>query len=163
MSEKVIAIFDTAGEAMRASASLKREGFSTDSITLMSAEPIHDEVARMDATSKSRTGIFAIAGGAAGAIAALLLMVLTSRQVNVITGGMPIVSPWPFGIIVFEMTALGAILAAVGRMIYEARLLSRGALASYDEAVADGKVVVEVDCADEARRDEANRILAERV
>jgi hypothetical protein len=71
----------------------------------------------------SRIGMFAIAGGVVGAAAGLLLTILTSRHTNIITGGMPVVSPWPFGIIVFELTALGAILAVFARMIYEARLM----------------------------------------
>jgi hypothetical protein len=57
---------------------------------------------------------------------------------------MPIVTPWAFGIVVFELTALGAILATLGRMIYEARLARRGALSDYDEAVSDGNVVLSV-------------------
>jgi molybdopterin-containing oxidoreductase family membrane subunit len=71
----------------------------------------------------SRIGMFAIAGGVAGAAAGLLLTILTSRHTNIITGGMPVISPWPFGIIVFELTALGAILAVFARMVYEARLM----------------------------------------
>jgi uncharacterized integral membrane protein len=159
MSEKVAAVFDSPEEAVAASAALKREGVPRASITLMSAEPIHAEVAEIEARSKGRAGLFAIAGGALGAIAAILLTVLTSRHVNIVTGGMPAVSPWPFGIIVFEMAALGAILAALGRTVYEARLLRRAAPADYGTAVADGKVVVEVDCRDRACLDAASKVL----
>jgi hypothetical protein len=73
---------------------------------------------------------------------ALLLTVWTSRRVGLVTGGMPIVSPWAFGIIVFELMALGAILATLGRMIFEAGLVKRRAPTDYDDAVADGKIVV---------------------
>jgi hypothetical protein len=159
MSEKVVALFDSADEALDALARLRRAGVSRSVITMMSAEPVEAEVAEIEAHSKSRTGAFAIAGGALGAVAALSLTVWTSRQVSIVTGGMPIVSPWPFAIIVFEMAALGAILAAVGRMIYEARLLRRVAAADYDEAIADGKVVVEVDCADKSCLEAANKAL----
>jgi Ni/Fe-hydrogenase subunit HybB-like protein len=73
----------------------------------------------------SRIGMFAIIGGIIGASLGALLTVWSSRQVNLVTGGMPIVSPWAFGIIVFELMALGAIICAVGRMIIEARLARR--------------------------------------
>jgi Ni/Fe-hydrogenase subunit HybB-like protein len=74
---------------------------------------------------RSRIGMFAILGGVIGAVVGVLLTTWTSKRVNLVTGGMPIVSPWAFGIIVFELTALGAIICAVGRMIIEARLARR--------------------------------------
>jgi hypothetical protein len=122
----------------------------------MSSEPIHDDEAGEE--KPSRTGWFAIAGGAAGATLAAALTVMTSRQVNIVTGGMPVVSPWAFGIIVFELGALGAILFTLFRMIWEARLLRP--LADYDEAVADGRVALSVECADQISRGSAQKILS---
>lgn len=118
---------------------LKRAGVPDSSITVMSSEPLHLET---DDAPKTRIAGFAIAGGLIGAAFAILLTVWTSQRVDLVTGGMPIVSPWAFGIIVFELTALGAILATLGRMIFEAGLLRRRVSTDYDEAVADGKVVV---------------------
>lgn len=147
MAEKRIAIFDTPAEAVAALRELQREGVPRSSITVMSSEPLHLEVT--DAP-KTRIAGFAIAGGLLGAAFAILLTVWTSRRVGLVTGGMPIVTPWAFGIIVFEVAALGAILATLGRMITEARLGRRGALAEYDESVTDGKVVLHIHCADAA-------------
>jgi hypothetical protein len=139
MAETNIAIFDTRAEALAALRELRREGVPSSSITVMSSEPLHFED---DSAPKSRIAGFAIGGGLIGAAFALLLTVWTSRQVGLVTGGMPIASPWTIGIIVFELTALGAILATLGRMIHEAGLLRRGASTDYDAAVATGKVVV---------------------
>jgi hypothetical protein len=61
---------------------------------------------------------------------------------------MSIVTPWAFGIIVFELTALGAILSTLGRMIIEARLGRSVASEEYDSAVSEGKVAVCVQRAD---------------
>jgi hypothetical protein len=58
---------------------------------------------------------------------------------------MPIVSWWAFGIIVFELTALGAILMTLGRMVFEAGLARRGRHSDYGEMVAEGKIVIEID------------------
>jgi hypothetical protein len=160
MAETIHAIFDTQGEAIAAVAALEREGVPRSLITLMSSEPVHIEASSSDNGPETRIGLFAIAGGVMGAIAACLLTVWTSRSVGLVTGGMPVVAPWPFGIIVFELTALGAILAALGRMIYEARLLRRTPLADYSEAIADGRIVLTVDCSGKARAETVESILA---
>jgi apolipoprotein N-acyltransferase len=136
-----IKVFDTRHEAIAALRELEREGVASSSITVMSSEPLHLEV--KDAP-KTRIAGFAIAGGLLGATFAILLTVWTSRRVGLVTGGMPIVSPWAFGIIVFELAALGAILVTLGRMIFEAGLARRGALADFDESVAEGRIVVSV-------------------
>ncbi|MEK6301875.1 MAG: quinol:electron acceptor oxidoreductase subunit ActD [Acidobacteriota bacterium] len=146
MAEPKIAIFDTRDEALAALRELRREGVPGSSITVMSSEPLHLET---DGGPKSRIAGFAIGGGLIGAAFALVLTIWTSRQVGLVTGGMPIVSPWAFGIIVFELTALGAILATFARMIFEAGLLRRKASTDYDDAVANGKVVVSIARGDE--------------
>jgi ActD protein len=148
MAETQIAIFDTPAEAIAALRELQREGVPRSAITVMSSEPLHIE--NSDAP-KSRIAGFAIAGGLFGAAFAILLTVLTSRKVGLVTGGMPIVTPWAFGIIVFELAALGAILATLVRMVFEAKLARRGALAHYDQAVAEGRIVLTVECTDDQR------------
>ena len=145
--EKIRAIFNSHTEAIAALTELERAGVSPAQITLMSSEPVHIETGEQ----KTRIGLFAIAGGFTGAIVAVTLTVWTSRSVGLTTGGMPVVAPWAFGIIVFELSMLGAILGALARMIYEARLLRRDSFAEYDEAIADGRVVLAVDDADDTR------------
>jgi ActD protein len=150
MAERMIAIFETRSEAVAALRDLQREGVLRSSITVMSSEPLHLE--NKDAP-KTRIAGFAIAGALLGAAFAILLTVWTSRRVGLVTGGMPILTPWAFGIIVFELTALGAILSTLGRMIFEAGLARRGLLTDYHAAVADGRVVLMIDCteADDAQ------------
>lgn len=159
MAETVFAAFDTSDEAAAAAERLTRQGVPGSAITVMSSEPIHIEAIESEKESKSRIGLFAIAGGVMGAASAILLTVSTSRSVDLVTGGMPIVSPWPLGIITFELTALGAILCTLGRMIYEARLLRRTDIGDYGEAIADGRVVLAIDCADDAHAQAAREAL----
>ena len=139
MAEIRIEVFDTPAEAVAVLGELQREGVPRSAITVMSSEPLHLEG---NNAPRSRIAGFAIAGGFLGAAFAILLTVWTSRKVGLVTGGMPIVTPWAFGIIVFELAALGAILATLGRMIVEARLGRRVELAEYDGAVSEGKVVL---------------------
>jgi Alternative complex III, ActD subunit len=160
MAETVFAVFNTPDEAVAAANRLRQQGVTGSRITIMSAEPIHVESSEAGEESKSRAGLFAIAGGVIGAASAILLTVWTSRSVDLVTGGMPIVSPWPFGIITFELTALGAILGTFARMIFEARLARHGALTDYDEAVADGRVVLAVECADDAGKESIRNALS---
>jgi hypothetical protein len=158
MAETQFRVFDTRREAVAALHELEREGVPNSSITVMSSEPLHLEAVH---PPKTRIAGFAIAGALFGAAFAILLTVWTSRRVGLDTGGMPIVSWWAFGIIVFELAALGAILATLGRMIFEAGLMRRRAPTDYDEAVANGRVVlaIEVTGADQGNR--AERALKE--
>lgn len=163
MAERVLALFHTAREAVEAADELRFADAGT-AVSLLSAEPIHSEIKRNLGKRKSRIGLFAIAGGVLGATGAILLTVLTSKSMNLVTGGMPVVAPWAFGIIVFEMTALGAVLLTLGRMILEAGLVRRGLPEECDNAIAEGRVavVVEVDAGDDSRKKAIEQVLARR-
>jgi hypothetical protein len=156
MSETILATFDTHEDALAAASALRREGLKQ--IELMSSEPIHEAIEREE--SGSLITWFAIFGGITGATAATLLTVLTSRHVNIVTGGMPVVSWWAFGVIIFETAMFTAVLFALGRMLYEGRLL-RGLPAVYDEAVNDDQVVLAVECSDETSVTTAKDIFAQ--
>jgi hypothetical protein len=158
MAQRILAIFDSADEAQAAARALQRGGLPRTAITIMSSEPAGRSLPDSAGQSKSYIGTVAICGGVLGAAAAVLLTVWTSRGVDLVTGGMPIVTPWAFGIIVFELAALGAMLATLARMIFEAGLARCGTLADYDEAVADGRVVVSLQCVEDTHRDIAEKV-----
>ena len=164
MTNRMLAVFDSPEEVALSVDALKREGIDPNAISLISSEPVLIEGLEERASRPSRIGLFSIAGGIVGAIAAILLTVITSNRVNLVTGGMPIVAPWAFGIIVFEVGALGAIGFALFRMIYEAGLGRRFDVSAYKpEVVADGKLVLVVDCKGEENQQTARTILAERL
>lgn len=163
MVQRVLAMFDSADEAVEAAEELRLVGPGSI-VSLMSAEPIPSETEKIIEALKSRIGVAAIFGGVLGATGAILFTVLTSRSMNLVTGGMPIVSPWALGIIVFEMTALGAILSTLGCMILEARLVRRGLNEACDRAIAEGRVavVVDVDDRDGSRKSAMEEVLVRR-
>ena len=141
MAEPQIRVFDTRHDAVEALHELQRQGVPDSAITVMSSEPLHLETLH---APKTRIAGFAIAGGLLGAAFAILLTVWTSRRVGLVTGGMPIVSWWAFGIIVFELAALGAILVTLGRMVVEARLGRRTGAGEADQRVSEGKIVISI-------------------
>ena len=136
-----VTILDSRHEALAVLHELRSRGIPDSAITVMSSEPLHLEAKPWP---KTRIPGFAIAGGFIGAAGALLLTIITSRRVGLVTGGMPIVSPWAFGIIVFELIALGAIVFTLGRMIYESRLMRRTTVTNYGEAIANGRIIISV-------------------
>ncbi|HMG37305.1 MAG TPA: quinol:electron acceptor oxidoreductase subunit ActD [Blastocatellia bacterium] len=157
MSNKVFVMFKKPGEARGALDDLGRMDFAKSAITVGSEEPL-EGFEQCGASGKpTRIGLFATAGGLVGAAAALLLTVTTSRHMGLVTGGMPIVAPWPFGIIVFELTALGAIAFTLGRMIFEAGLMSPVPRALQKAPGVEASVVLEIECPTEARATAAAR------
>jgi hypothetical protein len=157
MAQTLLAIFDTPDEAVSASMALRRQGIT--GVELLSAEPIH--AWQPESEAKSRIGLFAIGGAVLGAALALWLTIGTSRHVNIVTGGMPVVTGWAFGIIAFEVAMLTAIVSAFVCTIFEARLARGGRLRDYDEAVADHKIVMTVSCKTEEDWSAAEKLLAD--
>ena len=148
-NKPIVALIDSDTDARLALKELERHGVERRRVTVVSSEPIHD-LGESDGESKSLIGLFSIAGGVVGCTIGLLLTTWTSRRVGLITGGMPVVSPWAFGVIVFELTALGAILGSLFRLIVEAGFLRRGSSVRSD-GIADGRIAISIECDDESR------------
>ena len=159
--EKLTAIIDSPLQAQEATADLQEEGFAREDITVMSAEPLPGFMSDLESRSSGRAGLLVIAGGLAGAVAAIALTVWTAKRMGLVTGGMPIVTPWAFGIIVYELIALGAILTTLVITIYQAGLLRTAPPGpEVDSAIADGKVAVSVRCPTETSRSVAEAVFA---
>jgi len=135
----LVAIIDTREQAVLLIEALTGAGVSPAEINVMSSEPLHLE---SEGASKTRISGWSIAGGLIGTATALLLTISTSRHVGLVTGGMPIVSPWAFGVIVFELTALGGILATLGRMIFEAGLGRQRLAPEAASAIAEDRIAL---------------------
>jgi hypothetical protein len=74
---------------------------------------------------RSRVLWATVAGGLLGGTVAFLMATLTALAYPLHTGGMPMVSKPPIGIITYEGTALGAILATVVAVLFEGRIWRR--------------------------------------
>lgn len=92
----------------------------------------------------------AILGALVGGTSAYLLATLTAKAYPMITGGMKIVALPPVGIVTYEGTAFGLIVATVALVLIEGRVLFRRAPHSpFAQHLAAGDVVLALETDDD--------------
>jgi hypothetical protein len=138
----VYALYPDGDSAQRAVNALRAAGLPVDAITVLSGEPIEDQEF-FEADKSTWMWYLASAGGIIGLSFGTWLTRMTELAWPIKTGNMPIVSWWPNMIIMFEMTMLFGILAAVLTLLVTARLPGRRP-ALYDPEIMDGKILVGV-------------------
>jgi len=139
----VYALYADPHTAQRAVNGLREAGVAERDITIVSGEPIEQhELGHRD----HETYMFWIAacGGVLGLAFAAWFTRLTQLSWPLNTGNMPIVAWWPNLIIMFELTMLGGILAAVITLLVAAGLPNWKPTV-YDPEVTDGKILVGVE------------------
>jgi hypothetical protein len=138
----IYALYATPLGAQRAVDNLRQIGLADREITILSSEPLEEyEFAQRDKET-SMTWIAAL-GGLIGLTTGYLLTSLTQQAWAINTGGMPIVTNWTNLIIIFELTMLGGVFAAVLSLFVTARLPA-GSAPLYDPGISDGKILVGV-------------------
>jgi hypothetical protein len=144
----VYGLYSTPDAAQLAVQGLRAEGIGEDRITVLSSEPFEEhEFAHRD--KATWMGWIAVGGGVTGLAFSTWLTRMTELAWPLKTGNMPIVAWWPNIIIMFEVTMLGAILAAVVTLLVTAGLPGRRP-ALYDPEIMDGKILVGVENAPDA-------------
>jgi hypothetical protein len=143
-------IFSDADSALQAASALRTTSselhIKPESIRVISSEPLEEEISA-SGEKHSHMPWIAVAGGICGGTAGYSLAAFTQRTYPLPTGGMPIVALWPTGIVIYELTMLGAILATIITFLVTARL-PRYRNRIYDAAVSHGEVLVAVVDAD---------------
>jgi hypothetical protein len=139
----VYSLFPTSDAAQRAVNRLRAAGVPDAQISIVSSEPFEEhEFAHRDKTTWM--GWIALAGAILGLLFATWLTRMTELAWPLPTGNMPIVAWWPNLIVMFELTMLGGIIAAVVTLLVTAQLVRRRP-AFYDPAVSDGSIMVGVE------------------
>jgi hypothetical protein len=131
----------TAVDALRtASSDLKFDGRQ---IVIASGEP-HEGYEFTDShVTVSGPYRYAVLGGIVGGALGYLLTTLSQNSYPILTGGMPLTPVWTNGIIVYEMTMLGAILTTLVTLLIGARLPNfKGVIA--EPEIWAGKILVGV-------------------
>lgn len=149
MPQTCLVKFSQPTEARQAIRRLIQSGIEPDAMEVMTSQPIHGEpfIPNMKPT-KLRT--WALAGAAIGLLGGFGLATITAVNYPLVKGGMPIVAPWTVGLITYETTMLGAVLATLVGMLVELRLPNFRNL-PYDPSVVDGGVVLAVSCPEDSR------------
>lgn len=132
---------DSADRGMRA---LRAAGVGANQIVVMSPQPFEEfEFAQMDRNTPMPwiAALGGLIGGVSGYLLAWYTQVAYPLPIN--TGGMPIVAKWPTGIVTYELTMLGAIIATVIVLLVTGRLL-HWKFDLYDPEISQGKILIGV-------------------
>jgi Protein of unknown function (DUF3341) len=154
--DSIYGLFSSAAAAERAVNTLRDAGVAREKIVVMSAEPF-EEYGFMH-VAPMRTNMYRIAacGGIVGGTLGFLLarFVQTAYPFPLITGGMPLVAPWPTGIVTYELTMLSAIVTTVITLLISTGLPNWRKGKIYDPEVSKGMVLIGVvDASDAVRSD----------
>jgi len=144
-----LAKFSRPIEARLAIRRLLQEGIQPESMEVMTSQPIHGEPF-LPEKKPTKLRRWALCGAALGLLGGFALATVTALNYPLIKGGMPIVSPWTVGLIAYETTMLGAVLATLVGLLVETGLPNFKNL-PYDPSVVDGGVVLAVACGDNSR------------
>ena len=114
--------------------------FDTEQIIIVSGEP-HEGYEFNDSHTTSTPYRLAVLGGIVGGSLGYLLTTLTQKSYPIVTGGMPLAPVWTNGIIVYEMTMLGAILTTLVALLVGTGLPNFKNVIT-DPEVGSGKILV---------------------
>ena len=149
MSQTCLVKFSQPTDARMAIRRLIQAGIGPESMEVMTSQPIHGEPFIPD-MKPTRLRTWAICGAAMGLVGGLSLATITALNYPLVKGGMPIVAPWTVGLITYETTMLGAVLATLVGLLVELRLPNFKDL-PYDPSVVDGGIVLAVACTEGSR------------
>jgi hypothetical protein len=138
--DAVYGLYPNPESAQRAVDALEEAGVPERDIVIVSAEPFEDyPFGRRD--HRTLMPWIAVLAGVLAGLMGFLFVAFTQRAYPLPTGGMPIVSPWPDGVITYELIMLGAILATLITLVVTARS-PEGTAHLYATEVAQGKILV---------------------
>lgn len=133
--------------------------FGAQQIVIISGEP-HEGYDFADSHSTSGPYRWAVFGAALGGTFGYLLTTLSQKAYPIVTGGMPIAPMWTNGIIVYEMTMLGAIVTTLFTLLRGAGLPNfKGVIA--EPEIWMGKILVGVADPPENSKSELEKRLLE--
>jgi hypothetical protein len=130
-----------AADAIR---TLRAAGVGVADLDVFSEEPV--EFPRGVLDRPSRMSLVSVSGAIAFGLLATGFIYWTQHDYRVVTGGMPVFSLWATGVITYEMTMLGAIVAAFACFLWESGLLRRRGLGAPVPMVDPGSICLRVRC-----------------
>jgi hypothetical protein len=153
MSVYVIAEFREKDAAAAAIRSLRAMGITPAGLDLFSEEPV--DLPRGVLDRPGRMSLASVLGGIAFGLLATAFLYWTQHNYRLVTGGMPIFSFWATGVITYEMTMLGAIVATFGWFLWESGLARKRDRLAPVPLVGPGSMCLRVRC----RPDESSQAI----
>jgi hypothetical protein len=126
--------------------SLKSSGTRDADLDIFSEEPVELRKGILDRPTKM--SLVAVLGGGIVGVLLTLGIYLAQNSYKVVTGGMPIFSPWATGVISFEMTMLGSVLISFGWFLWESGLIRKRDRTAPVPLVEPGSMCLRVRCED---------------
>jgi mono/diheme cytochrome c family protein len=143
----VFGLFPNVDPTARAVAGLQAMGIADDQVTILSAVPYPPRVFGRK-TPRSRYLPFLALGALGGLAFALFITIGTPALYPIRVGGQPVSGPFPpTAILVFELTALGTMIAGFIGFLVQSRF-PRLEPAIYDERITDGYIGLGVRASD---------------
>ena len=149
MPDTCLAKFEEPSNARAAIRDLLQSGVRVHDMEVMTCQPVHG-APFLPEKHQTKLRTWALFGAAIGMAGGFSLATFSALSYPLVKGGMPIVAPWTVGLITYETTMLGAVLATLTGLLVELRLPNFKDL-PYDESVVDGGVVLAVKCLGQTR------------
>ena len=123
---------------------LRVGGATPSDLDVFSEEPV--EFPRGVLDRPSRMSLISVLGALAFGMLATGFIYWTQHNYRVVTGGMPLFSLWATGVITYEMTMLGAIVATFAWFLWESGLVRRRRRSTPIPLVDPGSICLRVRC-----------------
>jgi hypothetical protein len=135
---------DSAAAAIRM---LRAVGITPAELDLFSEEPV--ELPRGVLDRPSRMSLASVLGAIVFGLVATAFIYWTQHNYKLVTGGMPLFSFWATGVITYEITMLGAIVATFAWFLWESGLARKRDRNAPVPEVDAGSICLRVRCRDE--------------
>ena len=123
---------------------LRAAGATPDDVDLFSEEPV--ELPRGVLDRPSRMSLASVLGAIVAGLLATAFIYWTQHDYKLVTGGMPLFSFWATGVITFEMTMMGAIVATCAFFLLESGLIRKRDRSAPVPVVDPGSICLRVSC-----------------
>jgi hypothetical protein len=154
----MIAEFLEKESVVRVIQELKASGVSAADLDIFSEEPV--ELARGILDRPSRMSVMAVAGAIATGTLATGFVYFAQHNYALDTGGMPVFSMWGTGVVSYEMTMLGAVLATFAAFLWESGLIRKRDRTAPVPIFAPGSICLRVRCGSAAKAAQAAELAA---
>jgi len=143
----VIGEFRDTASAAQAIRLIRDHAVSGADLDVFSEEPVEFRRGVLD--RPSRMSLASVLGGISFGLLSSAFIYFAQHNYRLVTGGMPVFSFWATGVITFEMTMLGAIVATFAWFLWESGLIRKRDRRAPVPEVEPGSLCLRMRCAED--------------